>query len=306
MAMHSCVIVNPTAAHGRLARWWPRIEAVFHSEGFAFETAFTEFPGHATELAREAIRSGCSRIVAVGGDGTLREVVNGMMSGGMARDPAISLSVVPFGTGGDFVRSLGGGRNSLLAARQAVRSTACRCVDVGEITLLSPGKNTRHYFLNVAATGLAAAVVARTSDRLKRTRGTLPYLVALITTLARYRNSTMEMETGGGVRRRILNSVVIANGQYFGGGMRIAPGALIDDAQFDVVQVGDLSALQFLWHLPKLYRGTHIHLDEVETERVPSITVNTAEPVPVQADGDIVGTTPASFRVLPRVLKVRI
>ena len=300
--MKARIIANPIAARGRLREWWPQIEAVLQAENFAFETVFTASRGHGTELARRAMQQGCRMVVAAGGDGTIHEVVNGLISEASDK-PDITLGIIPCGTGNDFARTLGLPNNRVEAARHLARQNGSRLVDVGEVTFYAGGKKTRRYFINVAGMGFAAEVVERAERRGKG--GHWPYLSALLTTLVRYRNKPVTFRIDGREGQAILNSMVIGNGQFFGGGMHVAPQAKVDDGWLEVMMVGDLSAPAFLWHTPKLYRGTHLRLPQVTALRGRVISVASPQRLGLQTDGEWLGEAPATFRLLPARLRIR-
>ena len=243
---------------------------------------------------------------AVGGDGLVNEVVNGMFTDGNAVNPQASLGIVPCGTGNDLARMLGLPRETLAAARHLARSQRTRVLDVGEITRTVRGKRERRLFANDANLGFAAEVVERLEGTGKFSRGTLPYFTALLRTALRHRNHAMTLQIDGRESAGSLTTVLICNGRSTGGGMRVAPDAILDDGLFDVVVVGSLRPWQILWHAPKIYRGTHVAIRKVSVERARTITVASPERLAVVADGELVGESPATFRVLPAALRVRV
>ncbi|MBI4788491.1 MAG: diacylglycerol kinase family lipid kinase [Chloroflexi bacterium] len=304
--MKTQLIINPTSARGKMVKRWPRIEETLRAENFPFEAAFTERRGHATELARAALDAGFDLVVAVGGDGTLNEVVNGMIADGKAVNPNAVLGVIPSGTGSDFVRTAGLPRDAVAAAQHLARASGVCALDIGEIVYDAQGNQARRYFANVAGMGFDAEVVSRLEQGGKRGGGTIPYLTALVTTISSYTNKYVILRIDEQAYARRVNSVVICNGKYFGGGMRVGPNATLDDAKFDIVVLGDFSTLEILTNTPKIYNGTHLALAKVSEYRGQVVSVESKQRMLIQADGELVGEAPATFRVLPAALKLRI
>jgi diacylglycerol kinase (ATP) len=299
-------IVNPRSGRGKAGERWPQIREILHAENYTFEVAFTQSRGRGTPLARTALHDGFELIVAVGGDGVVHEVVNGMIAEGKAVNPEASLGIIPCGTGNDLARMLGLPRKTLAAARHLTRSSQSRLIDVGEVISTVNGKSERRFFANDANLGFAAEVVERTERTGKFSRGTLPYFVALLLTALRHRNHDMTLRIDGRQFEGKMTTVLICNGQSTGGGMWVAPEAALDDGQFDVVVVGGLSPLEILWHAPKIYRGTHVAIRQVSVHRGRMVSVASPERLSVVADGELIGKSPATFRVLPAALRVRV
>jgi diacylglycerol kinase (ATP) len=294
------------AARGKLRKQWPRIEEVLRGGTFAFETTMTKWRGHGAELARDAIAAGCNLVIAVGGDGTIHDVVNGMVSDGGSAKPDVALGIIPCGTGADFVRTVGLPSEMGAAARHLARTGSSRLIDIGEVSYQAGGRETHRYFINVAGLGFAAEVAERAGRGGKHGSGTLPYLTALAISLLRSRSKPVSVRIDGRQMQAESNSVIIGNGKYFGGGMCVAPQARLDDGQLDVIVVGHLSPLELLWHTPKLYRGAHLDLRQVHAFRGQVISVESTQRLLLQADGELLGEGPATFRVLPAALRIRV
>ena len=304
--MNPKLIVNPMAARGQVGKRWPEIHEVLKHEGWPFEVVFTERRGHAMELARQALDSGFDLIVAVGGDGTLNEVVNGMLENGQAVNSEAALGVISSGTGSDFVRTVGIPRDVLAAARSLVHARTVRPLDVGEVTCTNDGRPLHRYFANVAGMGFDAEVVDQLERGGKRGGGTLPYLTTLITTIARYQNKDVSVHLDDQALQGRVNDVIVCNGKYFGGGMRIAPHATLEDGAFDVIILGDFSTVEILMNTPKIYNGTHLTLAKVSECRSSTVRVETNQPMLIEADGELIGQGPALFQILPGALKLRV
>ena len=304
--MKTQLIINPTAARGSMARRYPQIEKLLHTEKFPFETVLTERRGHATQLARAAIDAGFDLIVAVGGDGTLNEVVNGMLENGKAVNPNAVLGVISSGTGSDFVRTANIPRDMLLAAQHLVRATQNIPLDIGEVTYRLDDKPAVRCFANVAGMGFDAQVIDRLEHMGKRGGGTIPYYSALIATISNFHNLDLSLNIDGKAVQGKMNPIVVCNGKYFGGGMMIGPNATINDGKFHVVFGHDFTALELLLATPKLYNGTILTHPKATEYVAEVVTVESPERVLIQADGELIGEGPATFRILPNALKLRI
>ncbi|MGA9351944.1 MAG: diacylglycerol kinase family protein [Anaerolineae bacterium] len=296
------LIVNPVAANGAVGRNWTRVCDFLQAEGAKFDAILTEEPGHATRLARQALDDGYRTIVAVGGDGTVNEVLNGLVEEG-AVDPEVTLGIIPCGTGADFSRTVGIPRDYVGACRQLLRFET-RLVDLGRITCLRQGQEVERYFINVAGLGFDGEVAELANRSPKVLGGTITYLACLFTSLVTYRNKNVELSFDGQHLRGRLNSVIVCNGRYFGGGMFVAPGASLDDGIFDVVILGNLNKLEVVVNLPRLYKGTHLTHPKVSLCHAREIHVEARERMFLQAEGELIGEAPATFQIIPRALRV--
>ena len=305
------VIVNPTAAHGAVGREWPELRSYIGSQGVAFSEALTEAPGHATQLAQEAAREGYKTVVAVGGDGTINEVVNGLLNGAEVQAGTslpVSLGVISRGSGSDLARTLG-----LRRTRDAISALSQRdrtlLIDVGELVLDPDGARRRRLFVNVAGLGFDGEVVEgllRQENGGKPVRGALPYLAQVVRSIMHYDNKRIRAEIDGEVIEGVYTALFAANGRYFGGGMKVAPGADISDGLFDVVTIGAVSRPGLLARVPTVYVGWHVHLRPIRVRRARQLRVDTDERLLVQADGELVGQAPVAMRVIPGALRVRV
>jgi len=295
------VIVNPVAGAGKTARLWPQIMGLFKGQGLRFEHDITEAPGHAIALAREAAVKGYNMLVSVGGDGTINEIVNGIYASGNIADA--TLGIVSTGTGSDYIRTIGVPRRY---------EDACRClmkpknltVDLGIVEYASNGQRAERLFVNFAGMGFDAEIVQRTTQQFKAL-GSLPsYLAGLLVTLFAYRNTDIALVVDGEALDTRVGTVVMNNGRYGGGGMLAAPDASINDGYLDVMIIGDMSKPDLLWSLPRIYKGTHLTHPKVTMKKAKEIEIRSAQPMQLQADGELLGQVPAHFRILPSVLKV--
>jgi YegS/Rv2252/BmrU family lipid kinase len=269
----------------------------------------TSGPGDATRLAREAVEAGIDTVVAVGGDGTTNEVVNGFFDGDRARTTTTALAVLPFGTGGDFIRSIGLSRDTRVAAR-ALAGRQVRTIDVGHLELTGrDGAPQARTFINIASFGVSGLVDEYVNQTSKRLGGRLSFMLATARAGFTYDNQRVRLVFDGdsaGAVDVTVYLVAVANGRYFGGGMQIAPKAELDDGQFDVVAMGDVSKWELLRHGRRVYNGTHLELDKVSHRRARAVRAEPVggEPVRLDVDGETPGVLPATFRLLPGALRL--
>jgi diacylglycerol kinase (ATP) len=297
------VIVNPVAANGAVGKRWPQMRDILRAEGGQFDASFTTGPNHATELAREALSAGYRTIVAVGGDGTLNEVVNGLVIEGMV-DPMVNLGIIPGGTGSDSVRTLGIPHDYRAACHCLLHSKP-DCIDLGLITCVSEGREIQRYFLNAAGLGFDGEVAERVNRSSKALGGTIPFLSSLFVKLLTYQNKTVKVTLDGQQRlQQKANSIVVCNGRYVGGSMHIAPHAALDDGLFDVVIIGDTGRLEIIANVPRIYRGTHLSHPKVDEYRARKVRVKAQERMLLQADGELIGEAPVTFQIIPQALHV--
>jgi YegS/Rv2252/BmrU family lipid kinase len=299
--LHAKVIVNPVAGACSTRRKWPRISKLLKYVGLSFDYEYTEGVGHAVELARVAASDGYQYIVAVGGDGTVNEVANGILRS--INPTEIRLGVVSTGTGSDFARSTGIPRD-YTSACSSLCSSRGRLIDVGMAEFKDKGQTLQRFFVNVAGVGFDATVVEATEKLPKYFGGTIPYLGGLFRSLFNYQNKLVTLSMGGKVDvKRILN-VVVANGSYVGGGMYIAPKAELSDSLLDVLIIADMGKFELLKALPMVYKGTHVNHPKVRMEQVAHISIESSERVLVYADGELLGECPVAFWLIPAALNI--
>ena len=296
MNKHWLVVANPISGQGRAMHHRHEIEAVLRRHGLDFDFVISEYPGHAIELAGRAVADGCRQLLAVGGDGTVNECANGIFRQQAVPTAEVTLGVMPIGTGNDWARGLGMPKDyAEVAALMA--AGASQPHDVG---VASFGDGTTRYFVNVAGLGFDAHVVESLPDR---TLGPMAYLVGLAKGLLSYDAVSAGLTFSG--RRIDTRAFVLffAIGRYCGGGMNVAPQAEADDGLFDITLVQELSRWEVLKSLRRLFDGTLLTHPKVIALREAAAQVE-AGPVPVEADGELIGRAPVRFSILPRALRV--
>ncbi|MDQ7819504.1 MAG: diacylglycerol kinase family lipid kinase [Armatimonadota bacterium] len=283
-------MINPFAARGRARRTWPRVRTVLQQAGWTLEEVVTGSPQEAEARARAA-GGAWDVVVAVGGDGTSHWVINGLLRA----DSPPPLALIPEGTANDFARSLGIPLSPIAAARALVGAVRRR-VDVGEV-------NGR-YYATISGVGFDAEVARRVNRWPRWIRGTAVYVAGILITLATYRPVEVTLVVDGSSRRVRLYLLAAANTNWYGGGMYMAPHARIDDGLLAVVYATDLTPLQTLRVLPSVFSGRHLLHPKVAHTTARTVQVDSATPLAIHADGEVVGTVPASFRVIPQALDV--
>jgi diacylglycerol kinase (ATP) len=297
------VIANPRAGRGKVGAELAEVEGVLAGGGLDYRIVRTTHPGHATQAAREALDAGERYLVAAGGDGTIHEVVNGMLADDRPVAADAVLGVLASGSGCDFVRSFGLPGDAVQGARH-LAGDSVRRIDIGKVTCAAGPAQTVRYFPNIAEAGLGAAVVARAA-RLPGFLGPAKYFCGFWLTLPGFHPGAVRLDADGQAFQWDAYNVVVANCRFYGGGMQISPKSEPDDGALDIlVMVGPKS--DAFTTLPKVYRGTHLpHRDIVEL-RASRLRIETDPPFPVEADGEVVGTTPATFEVIPGPIQVKV
>jgi len=305
--MRTVVIVNPNSQGGAAGKDWPHLADKIR-RAVPFEEVFTQAPGDATRLARETLRAGADRVVALGGDGTINEVGNGFFDDdGQAIAPAAAMGILPYGTGGDFRKTV----KIPKVFDDAVAVLAAdhrRTIDVGRLTYTTrDGGTASRMFINIASFGMSG-VVDDLVNKSKKRFGKLSFFAASFKGMLRYDNQRVRLTFDGdeaGALELTINTVAVANGRYFGGGMFIAPNAEPDDGVFDVVALGDLGVADMIFKSGRLYKGTHLTMKEVSLRRAKVLHAAPCEPggvVELDVDGETPGRLPATFTVVPAAL----
>jgi len=297
----TAAIINPTSAGGRSAALWRQIAAGLGP----VKARFTEAPGHASSLARELLDRGYERIIAVGGDGTANEVLNGFLHEDRPVSETASLAVIPMGIGRDFGRSLG-----IRSVEEAVRVLAAGSalpMDAGKVTFRDHSGMTRsRYFANVASFGMGGEVAARSRNLFRHLGGKAAFLYATLRVFLSYRAKAVELGfdgDGAAVRHSIMN-VAVGNGRFHGGGMHICPLADMSDGLLDISVVDALGLWILARDLKVLYSpNLYIH-PKTRHYRARTVTARSDQHVSLEVDGEALGVLPAELSLLPRAIRV--
>ncbi len=308
------VIINPASANGATISAWPSIASDLRAHFGAFSCVFTKHQGEGTQLAAEAARKGIKLIIACGGDGTISEVGNGILLSGKDAE----LGILPSGTGGDFRKTLEIPARARDAA-EILRNGRTRQIDVGRVTFTTgKGEQDSRFFLGVASFGMSADVIERVKEggpawlppnAPKWLSGRVTFGASMLRTAMQSPATKVIVQLDDEVEHHLtVANLCIANARYFGGGLKIAPDAKLDDGKFDVVSVGDIGALKILTSAPRLYLGSHLRMNDVghaHAAKVVARAARTGETVIVEVDGELPGVLPATFQISPRALRVR-
>lgn len=303
----SMVIVNPVSANGRTGRNWPNIAGELKKAGLQFDAQITSKSGEATLLAQTALQKGYQTIIAVGGDGTLNEVVNGFFDSENSRliNPEARLGLISSGTGRDFIKTINYSEDIKDVCRILARSQV-RTIDIGKVSYQnSEGQRASRYFINVAGMGMDGETVDRVNRTTKVFGGKVSFLWGTVATLVQYRNRELTLEIDGITRYHgEATMVAVANGQYFGGGMRIAPEAKLDSGIFDIIIVDNMAKPDIIVNLHRIYRGTHLTHPKVYLMRGKDVRATSNQRVLLNVDGEQPGVLNAEFELFPRKLQL--
>ncbi len=292
-AARAIALINPAAARGRSQRAWPEISADLTEAGLAFDEVTTRSPEEGREIAQRAGGDGYTTVITVGGDGTTHWAINGLMRS--RTNPAPALAVIPEGTANDFPRCLGIPLDARAAARALVHGIGRR-VDIGQV-------NDR-YYATISGVGFDAEVAQLVNRWPRWIRGTTVYVAGILQTLITYNPVQSRITVDGQEQSLRLFLLAAANTNWYGGGMYMAPHAKIDDGQLAVVYATDLTKLETLAVLPKVFSGRHLQHPKVFHTTAREVRVDSETPLAIHADGETVGTVPAVFRIIPHAIEV--
>ena len=303
------VIVNPHSSNGATGRRWQEIEAALRGAlGADVGHALTTRPQEATEITRRALRDGYEMVVAIGGDGTNNEVANGFFDeDGAAIDDDAVMGVFRAGTGGDFCRGLGRGFD--LAGNLAVlRGRETRRIDLGKVTFVDhDGQTVQRHFLNITSFGVGGVVDDYVNRSTKALGGKASFFIGAFKAFLTYRNQHVTLRLDDGPPQELaVNNVAVANGQYFGGGMWVAPEASLDDGLFDVVTFGDLTKGEYLRLGGSIYKGRHLGHPKISHQRARTVVAESDERVLIDMDGEQPGRLPIRLEVRPAAVLLKV
>ena len=299
------MIVNPRSGGGLSQRRWAGFVGPLTDGLGPIDLRVTEAKGDGRRIAHEEAAAGRGLIVAMGGDGTISEVADGILAAGGGSE----LGIIPRGTGGDFRRTLDLDHDLGQAARR-IRDTEARPIDAGRVSFVGEdGSQAERHFINVVSFGFSSDVARRANASSKRLGGRVAFLSATVRSLVGYDNVDVAISVDGQPERRMnLLLAAVGNGRFFGGGMKICPEALLDDGLFDLVTVGNLGRIGVMANIHRIYSGNHLTMKEVQGTRLCRMRVAPADPeakIPLEIDGETPGHLPARFELLQGALRVR-
>lgn len=285
--MTNVLILNPVSGGGYVMEKWPEIKRSL--QGLDYTTVITERPGHAEEIAREAVNNNAEYVICAGGDGTLNEALQGMVGTETALVP------ISAGTGSDFIRSSPLDTGSITGL---IRDHSRRRIDCGIVRY----QGGERYFLNILEIGFGASVMQRVNAR-KNAKGGNVFIKSVLREIWDLKYYEMVIGLSHGTEDIRATEIIIANGKYFGGGMKASPNSVLDDGMLDVHIIKDIGMIRMLAGLSSLRNGKYVGKKTVRNMILKNISVG-GDPAPIEADGETLGTTPAMISVVPESLYV--
>lgn len=303
------VVVNPKASVGKSGKDWPQIRQILINDGIEFDDVLTEYPRHAIEIVRNAIvEKGYRKFIAVGGDGTNNEVINGIFTQDAVPTTEITMAAMPIGTGNDWRRTFDIPLEYDKVAK-IIKAGHTYAHDIGKLTYYDDGNTGIRYFLNAAGTGLDE-MVCHSTNRMKQQGkgGTIRYLISLVKCMLTYKVTRIQLTIDDELvfDDYILN-LSIGNGRFNGGGMMTMPKAIPNDGLFDVTVIKKVSIFKFAANVKNVYDGSFIKkIDEVKTFRGKRIHIVSIPPhsLKVETEGENLNNSPFDFEVLPKAINM--
>jgi len=308
--MKTFLVVNPQSANGQTGRKWAELSAEIGRGLGEFGHAFSERPMDAARLAEDALRKGYDCIVAVGGDGTLNEVVNGFFENGKPINPDAALGLLPRGTGGDFRRTFGWDKN-LGSALERLRTGATQPFDVGMLEFVDhEGKPSSRYFANICSFGVSGLVVKKVNEGSKVLGGKLTFMIGSVRALLQYKDQPVRVSFDDRpAEETAITTLAVANGRFFGGGMQVAPQADTSDGQFHVTIWSGYGLSDFALKQGGLYSGAHVGWKGTRTLQCRELKAEPARPgevILLDVDGEQPGRLPCRMRIIPSAIRLKV
>ncbi len=298
-------VVNPVSGNGKTYKKWQAVENKLRSKGYKFDQLFTEAELHATEITAQALQSGYNHIIAVGGDGTINEVLNGFYCNSEEASKNAVLSVVPMGTGSDFSRGLNLSSNLNYIEKLLKDGQEQLCDVVCASYKGWDGREVSRYYINIADVGIGSETVYRVNRSSKAGGGFWSFLTAGLASIFSFKNPVLSVEVDGQeIYSGESTMTVISNGKYFGGGIMISPQAEIGDGSLEVMVFEGLSKRECLLLLPSLYKGKHLDYPRLRIARGQEVRVHSQQQIFLEMDGESPGTGNIHFKILPADLKL--
>ncbi|HEX3011769.1 MAG TPA: diacylglycerol kinase family protein [Syntrophomonadaceae bacterium] len=299
-------IINPISGHKRGGQRWNLIDQALQEADFQYDITFTKYTLHAAEITQEALQQGYNRIVAVGGDGTLNEVVNGFFApDGSMINPDAVLLLIPVGTGSDFARMFNID-SSPQCVQKLMSLTEGQTCDIVKASFCGwAGGKTSRYYINIADVGIGSETCARVNRNSKVLGGFWSFLLAALYTIITYKNRLVTVVVDG--REKYSGPcclVAVGNGCFFGGGMKIAPQALVNDGLLDIILVKNFGKMELFANMARVYKGNHLTHPKVEFHRGTRVKIISQDKAYLELEGEPVGYGQVDFEILPSRIKI--
>ena len=297
-------IANPVSGFGSVKKKWDVIKAELEAQQVDFDFEFTTHDRKGSVLAQDAIRKGYRKIICVGGDGHLHDVINGIMTQDHVGSTDVAIGMISLGTGNDWIKTNGIPKDYKQAIAVLKREKTY-IQNAGLAVASNNGNPVTRYFHNFAGVGFDAYVVERTAS--SKAYGQIAYLLVMLRCLFSYRLPLLRMTFDHAVVETPCYLTLTGIGQYGGGGMKLTPGAKPDGDSFYTSIAKNFSKLDVFRYIGKLYDGSFIHLDKAETHSSKHVRIEVLESIEdvyMEADGDIMGTGPFEISIIPQALKV--
>jgi YegS/Rv2252/BmrU family lipid kinase len=297
-------VVNPNAGNGKGKKDWSRISEIFQKNEIRLISKSTEKRGHAISYTRELIADGYRKIIAVGGDGTLNEIVNGVFTQDYCSPKDIIISMIPVGTGNDWGRMFG---IPLVyeGAVQVIKEGKLMLHDIGIVSFYNGDRKEKRYFINIAGLGFESVVVKKTNMQKDKGKSNQAiYFYNLLSGLITYRHTVADITIDGKKSTSSIFSINVGNGRYCGGGMRQTPDALPDDGLLDITVIRNMGRFEIIKSLKLLYDGTILSHPKVDGYRSNNLAVSSESLLYLEADGESLGHTPAEFSIIPLAVNI--
>lgn len=305
--MKTFFVVNPKSANGATGKRWAELAAGIARTLSDFGVEFTKGPLDAVHLTRAAIKNGYDCIVAVGGDGTINEVTNGFFEDGKVINPNAALGVLPRGTGGDFRKTFDWDLDSDAAIRR-LKTPDTRPFDVGRLDFLGhDGKPQTRYFANICSFGVSGQVDLEVNNTSKALGGTVSFMWGSLKAMRKYKDQRVRMTLDDKPLEEVMvTTLSVANGKYFGGGMKVAPDADVSDGLFDVVVWSGYGLKDFVLKSKGIYSGAHLKWKGTRVIRAKKLVAESDEKVLIDCDGEQPGTLPCTMTILPSAIRLKV
>ena len=297
-------IINPAAAGGKTAKIWPNRSKYFKQEFSNFKEIYTSQTGDAVKIATTVVEKNYDYIMAVGGDGTVNEIINGMLAVKKEKLKT-KLIIYPLGTGSDLSRTLGL-PDRIEEFIKLIKREKTRNIKAVEAKFLNhKEQQQKRYFLNIADCGMGAEVAKKLNQSKKNIDGSLNYLIRIFQTLYKYKNRKIQVKADGRLLYQgKINSAIIAHGNYFGGGIKIAPEADLFAGKLNLLLLKDFSKIGIISNLIKAYKGNHLSHSLVESYLAEEIKISSQEKVELELDGESVGICDAEFKISKKEISI--